>query len=173
MNESNALDATLDALGAQRVPPEFYHSEHDDEASSLFGSQHSDDDEISTSPSSAVRVLPPKATKTLRDFIADRAVDEIYDTLDNERNELDDVIEQTTDFPTVLRNTIDAIERTLPQDSPTDIYVDLERQEETISDMAKHLESLTQHYDQMASALQDSERGEAFDEVDLQGAFPL
>jgi autophagy-related protein 17 len=35
--------------------------------------------------------------------------------------------------------------------------------------MARHLDSLTAHYDQMAIALKDSEAGEIFSEEDLQG----
>ena len=36
-------------------------------------------------------------------------------------------------------------------------------------DMARQLESLAAHYDQMAAALKDSEAGEVFSEEDLQG----
>jgi autophagy-related protein 17 len=36
-------------------------------------------------------------------------------------------------------------------------------------DMARHLESLAAHYDQMATALKDSEAGEMYSEEDLQG----
>ena len=35
--------------------------------------------------------------------------------------------------------------------------------------MAKHLESLAAHYEQMAAALRDKEAGMAFSEEDLQG----
>ena len=38
-------------------------------------------------------------------------------------------------------------------------------------DMARHLESLASHYDQMATALKSSEVGESFSEEDLQGNF--
>ncbi len=174
MQESNSLDSTLDGLGSQRVPPEFYHTDSDDDDDSLFGPQLLDQT-TSQSPSATVtvRMPAPNAGKTLRDFIADRAIDEILDAIDNERNELDDVLEQTTDFPIVLRNTIDAIENALPQDTMPVVYADLERQEQTVSEMAKHLESLAQHFDQMSSALQDTERGEDFAEQDIQGALHL
>ncbi|KIY68904.1 hypothetical protein CYLTODRAFT_394741 [Cylindrobasidium torrendii FP15055 ss-10] len=170
MHESNELDKTLDSLGAHRVPPDFYHSEQEDEASSLFGAQDSDEDDgpsnLQNSPSSTVRI-PRTHVKTLRDFIADRAVDEILDSIDNERNELDDVLEQTTEFPSILRTSIDSIERMLPSESLPNVYQDLEKQEETAAEMARHLESLAQHYDQMTSAMEDSERGEVFEEEDL------
>jgi len=35
--------------------------------------------------------------------------------------------------------------------------------------MARHLESLAAHFDQMAAALKDNEAGETFSEEDLQG----
>lgn len=38
-------------------------------------------------------------------------------------------------------------------------------------DMARHLESLATHYDQMAAALKDSEAGETYSEEDLQGSI--
>jgi len=38
-------------------------------------------------------------------------------------------------------------------------------------DMARHLESLASHYEQMAAALKGSEIGESFSEEDLQGNF--
>ena len=42
--------------------------------------------------------------------------------------------------------------------------------QETVSEeMAKHLHSLTGHYEQMAQALHDSEAGETFSDVDIQG----
>ena len=37
--------------------------------------------------------------------------------------------------------------------------------------MARHLESLAAHYDQMAGALRDSEAGEVYTEEDMQGSF--
>lgn len=36
-------------------------------------------------------------------------------------------------------------------------------------EMAKHLTSLAEHYDQMADALRDSEAGEIFGDEDIQG----
>lgn len=129
----------------------------------MFGLQHSDDE---LDPASTVRI-PRAHVKTLRDFIADRAVDDILDSIDGERNELDDVLEETTDYPVVLRSSIDAIERALPIHNSADVFADLERQEHTAAEMAKHLESLAQHYDQMVAALEDSQHGEVFEQDDL------
>lgn len=42
-------------------------------------------------------------------------------------------------------------------------------QEATSITMARHLESLAQHYGQMQDALRDSEAGEVYAEEDMQG----
>ena len=72
-------------------------------------------------------------------------------------------------MPSLLKSTIDAIGNALPDDTTPVVYTDFERQEQTVSEMARHLESLAQHYDQMSRALQDTEQGEEFVEEDIQG----
>lgn len=65
-----------------------------------------------------------------------------------------------------------AIRDSLPSTPSTSMSVIqevLKAQEATSMEMAGHLESLATHYDQMASALRDSEAGEDFSEDDLQG----
>ena len=63
-----------------------------------------------------------------------------------------------------------AVKSALPQPSPLPpIDKILSSQMDVSIDMARHLESLTAHYDQMAAALKDSEAGESFSEDDLQG----
>lgn len=63
-----------------------------------------------------------------------------------------------------------AVKSSLPQPSPLPpIDKILSSQMDVSIDMARHLESLTAHYDQMAAALKDSEAGETFSEEDLQG----
>lgn len=58
----------------------------------------------------------------------------------------------------------------LPQPSPLpQIDKILSSQMDVSIEMARRLESLASHYDQMAAALKDSEAGESFDEQDLQG----
>ncbi|KAG7447325.1 uncharacterized protein BT62DRAFT_980343 [Guyanagaster necrorhizus] len=175
IKRSNALDNVLESLGSQRVPPELYQTSR---GSSIFGSQHSDEEEkppsSQRSPSATVRIhdklLADRTTwKTLRDFVDDRAIDEIMDTLENERLVLDDILGRTDEFPEVLRSTITSIRNSLPDEvPPAAIESHLNSQDETIHAMAKLLESLTGHYDQMASALRDSEAGEAFSDGDLQ-----
>jgi len=58
----------------------------------------------------------------------------------------------------------------LPQPGPLPpIDKILSSQMDVSIEMARHLESLAAHYDQMAAALKDSEAGESFSEEDLQG----
>jgi autophagy-related protein 17 len=125
------LEYILESLGGQVVPPDFHETSAD---SSLFGSQHSDDEEDGiiglpaqrrysnggvlspgSSPSSTLRrpgsILQDKGKgkgkinnteerkkmakadrakwKTLRDFVDDRAIEEILETVENDRNTLE------------------------------------------------------------------------------------
>ena len=58
----------------------------------------------------------------------------------------------------------------MPQQGPLPpIDKILSSQMDVSIDMARHLESLAAHYDQMAAALKDNEAGEVFGEEDLQG----
>jgi autophagy-related protein 17 len=62
------------------------------------------------------------------------------------------------------------VKNSLPRPSPLPpIEKILSSQTDVSIEMARHLESLTAHYDQMAAALKDSEAGEIFSEEDLQG----
>jgi len=63
-----------------------------------------------------------------------------------------------------------AVRGSLPEPSPLPpVDKVLSSQMDVSIDMARHLESLAAHYDQMAAALKGSEAGEAFSEEDLQG----
>lgn len=68
----------------------------------------------------------------------------------------------------IMMNT--AVKSSLPRLRPT-LPIDriLSSQMDASIEMARHLESLTAHYDQMAAALKDNEAGEVFSEEDLQG----
>ncbi|KAJ7274517.1 autophagy-related protein 17 [Mycena haematopus] len=178
---SNALDSILESLGSQLVPPDFHqHSA----ASSLFGSQHSDEEEdahatVPQSPrhslSSTVHVRKEKARsdrqtwKTLRDFVDDQAIEDVLEKMEAERTTLDDILSRTDDYPETLNNTTTSIRESLP-DAPPLPPMDklLTTQDEKITVMARHLESLAAHYDQMAGALNESEAGEIFSEDDLE-----
>lgn len=103
IKHSDALDGVLESLGSQLVPPEFHQMTSD---SSLFGSQHSEDEIETTkpvaatsplrSPSSTVRnVQKEKAYterstwKTLRDFVDDQAIEDVLEIVENDRTALD------------------------------------------------------------------------------------
>ncbi|KAF7316900.1 Rab guanyl-nucleotide exchange factor [Mycena chlorophos] len=180
---SDALDTILDALGSQVVPPDFH--EHSS-ASSLFGSQHSDAEDggqqlhnVLESPRqslSTVRKVKPRPQrqtwKTLRDFVDDQAIEEVLERIENGRNHVEArpvFSDKTDDYPETLKNTTNSIRETLPHiPSLPSIDTLLLAQDDTITMMARHLESLAAHYEQMADALHETEAGEAFGEEDLQ-----
>lgn len=82
-----------------------------------------------------------------------------------------DVIATTTEYSQTLIMMNTAVKSSLPQLSPLlPIEKILSSQMDVSIEMARHLDSLTAHYDQMAIALKDSEAGEIFGEEDVQGA---
>ncbi|KIK95290.1 hypothetical protein PAXRUDRAFT_827175 [Paxillus rubicundulus Ve08.2h10] len=179
---TTALDTILEGLGTQLVPPDFHQTSSD---SSLFGSQHSLDRptgviDPNQSPSATVRENPfeRKARKkdvdrtkwkTLRDFVDESAVEEVLDALESDRTRLDDVMSTTYDYPETLSTAVSCIRDALPTSSaPSPVELLLVAQEKTTTDMAKHLESLASHYEQMASALHDSEAGVSPTEEEMQ-----
>jgi autophagy-related protein 17 len=101
VKHSDALDDILDSLGSQLVPPDFHSASA---ASSLFGSQHSEDEEThANAPDSPRQSLsstvhnvrkektrPDRQTwKTLRDFVDDQAIEDVLEKMENERTTLD------------------------------------------------------------------------------------
>ena len=95
---TNALELTLESLGSQLVPNDF-HSTSDD--SSIFGSPKSETNEdpaastADRSPTATLRAQLSNVTtdksrwKTLRDFIDERAIEEVLETVEVERATLD------------------------------------------------------------------------------------
>ncbi|KAI3998337.1 hypothetical protein K525DRAFT_282498 [Schizophyllum commune Loenen D] len=172
---TTALDSILDSLESQLVPPDFHATS---ESSSLFGSQHSDDDERrhSQSPSDTVRDLrrPPRAAdrrrwKNLRDFVDDRAIDQVLEAMDEERAALDDTLSKTLDYPETLMRSVDNIKHELPDLGALPAMEEvLTTQDSTIHSMAGHLEDLARHYDQMANALHITEEGHAHTEEEIE-----
>ncbi|KAI0635683.1 autophagy protein Apg17-domain-containing protein [Trametes polyzona] len=192
---SDALDAVLESLGAQSVPSDFHTVSAD---SSPFGSQNPSEDEYEStpfglprsnsdprqSPTDTIRNRSPlarlqekksrrmdrKRWKTLRDFVDERAIEDLLDTIERDRQELDDILAQTSDYHESLAKTIDAIKEMVPAEvalpSFTDIFA---AQEETSTKMAEHLESLAHHYDNMSNAMHDFEAGEEFGDEDMEG----
>jgi len=175
---TNALDAILESLATQLVPTDF-HSTSDN--SSIFGSPKSDtlEDPIASSadrsPTATLRAQPTSESpdksrwKTLRDFIDERAIEEVLETIEVERTALDDVIVATAEYSQTLTMMNTAVKSSLPQPGPLPpIEKILSSQTDVSVEMARHLGSLTAHYDQMAIALKDSEAGETFSEEDFQ-----
>lgn len=211
-HRTEALDAILESLGSQLVPPDFHQTSSD---SSLFGSQHSDEHspepvDKDTGSLSQPQLLSPTLTvrdgqfgrrengkgdrrkwKTLSDFVDERAIEDVIDTIEHDRNVLDvcyffffvppleltyfkDVLNATDAYPENLTDTISTIQKSLPATSALPpINSILESQAQMSTHMASHLESLASHYDQMAETLKESEAGEAFSEEDIQGQLFL
>lgn len=205
---TDALDAILDSLGSQIVPPDFHSTSP---VSSLFGSQNVSEDEAQDpktyfkpeqSPTETLRDVLRNGIynmkrkqretdrtkwKTLRDFVDERSIEDLLENIESERNVLDvcftgftnatfahihvqDILAKTSDYPESLQSTICAIRASSPSEITIPPMDDIFSSQETIStDMASHLSSLTRHYDQMAHALHESEAGEVFSEVDIQG----
>ncbi|KAH9919879.1 autophagy protein Apg17-domain-containing protein [Amylocystis lapponica] len=186
---TDSLDAILDSLGSQAVPHDFHSASA---GSSPFGSQPDSDEEDgrplfgeqehvpSQSPTETLRARSAKpktngiskarsAWKTLRDFVDERAVEDVLDVVESDRNAVDDILARTADYPESLSTTISAIEARVPLEIPLPSFQDIFTSQETASvKMAGHLESLTAHFEQMAATLRDSEAGEEFDEEDIQ-----
>jgi autophagy-related protein 17 len=125
--------------------------------------------------------------KTLRDFVDESAIENVLDTLESDRTRLDvsyvcllrrtpdsicgkDIMASTYDYPETLSAAISSIRESLPSSSDVPLIEDiLNAQQQPSELMARHLSSLTSHYEQMADALKESEAGEIFGEEDLQG----
>ncbi|KAI1797380.1 autophagy protein Apg17-domain-containing protein [Ganoderma leucocontextum] len=196
---TDALDAVLESLGTQSVPPDFHTVSAD---SSPFGSQNNSDDERDvdhleddstpfgppprpgSSPSDTIRNRSPTVRKqekknrredrsrwkTLRDFVNERAIEDLLDTIEKDRLELDDILATTSDYPESLSKTIAAIKDMVPVEVSLPSFDTIfASQEATSGKMAEQLESLAHHYDNMSNALHDFEAGEEFGEEDIQG----
>ena len=113
---SDALDSVLESLGSQYVPPDFHTVSVD---SSPFGSQNGSEDENEDdgtpfglpkstsdprqSPTDTIRTRSPLAKldekkskrmdrrrwKTLSDFVDERAIEDLLDTIETDRQGLD------------------------------------------------------------------------------------
>ncbi|KZT07651.1 uncharacterized protein LAESUDRAFT_724631 [Laetiporus sulphureus 93-53] len=188
---ADSLDSILESLGSQVVPPDFHSTSSADV--SPFGSQHDSDEEHidnalfgeqgpGQSPTDTLRDIRQNARplpngktkdrtswKTLRDFVDERAVEDVLDTIESDRNALEDIFARTSDYPESLSKTIAAIENTLPARISLPSIEDICKVQEAVSTrMADLLESLAAHYDQMSAALREHEAGEEFGKDDLQ-----
>ncbi|KAG6909963.1 hypothetical protein DXG01_014232 [Tephrocybe rancida] len=109
--------------------------------------------------------------KTLRDFVDDQAIEDILESMENDRLGIDYIMSKTDEYPETLATAIESIRESLPalpDDPPMKFTEELLAEQDTIvTTMAAHLESLTSHYGQMSNALQESEAGEAFSDEDI------
>lgn len=84
-----------------------------------------------------------------------------------------DLLGRTGDYPETLNRAIESIRSSLPEPEPglplvTRMQDTLVKQDTVATSMAGLLESLASHYEQMDTALKDTEAGEIFSEEDLQ-----
>lgn len=211
----DALDSILESLGSQVVPPSFHVASSD---SSLFGSQPGTDDEADKpngepkpplddpfpgqSPTETLRnVLRnglPKHNrrssdrskwKTLRDFVDERAIEGVLDTIENDRIALDvrtslfqknggaqiivflqKIMARTSRYPEDLTRTITDIRANVATEliMPSIVAV-VTSQEDASANMATLLTNLAHHYDQIVDVLHESEAGTVFDPSEIEG----
>lgn len=176
---------------------------------SLFGLQASDDpivandlEEVVTNDNGlGCHPNARKKWKTLRDFVDERGLEDVFESIEEERNALDATLSATAAYPGVLLSMADQIrddliaslnlkdtnlvrpssrnmqspsQEKLPSIEPPpseDMTAILFRQEQVSTEMAAHLESLAAHYDQMAKALKDKDSGGSINEDDMDGTL--
>ncbi|KAJ3566149.1 hypothetical protein NP233_g7185 [Leucocoprinus birnbaumii] len=127
---------------------------------------------VLTNPMSGSNQADRKRWKNLRDFVDDQAIEDILDTIESNRIALDDLLGRTDDYPETLTRAIEAIRASLPEpylgaSLVSRIQETLVGQDHVATTMAGLLESLASHYEQMDTALKETEAGEVFSEEDL------
>ncbi|KAF8501266.1 autophagy-related protein 17 [Gautieria morchelliformis] len=174
----DALDVTLESLGSQVVPPSFHQSSLE---SSLFGIQasesndevimdHEQINDLEVTDENQESSQDRRKWKTLRDFVDERGLEDLFESIEGERSALDDILGATATHPATITSITNQI-RSLLSTSLSDVSALLVKQERTSGGMASHLESLAAHYDQMATALKEKEAGEDIGEEDMEGIF--
>lgn len=146
---------------------------------------------------SQIRKEDRKYWKTLRDFVDDQSIDETLELIESDRVALEvcwsisrfdpsvliqnscffqqNVLAKTDDYPEILTRTINSVQASLSTPEPDDpgslklVQDIIIAQEKLVRSMASVLENLASHYDNMATALKESENGEAFTEEELFG----
>lgn len=93
------------------------------------------------------------------------------------RIRLQDILNQTSDYPDSLTHTIATLRESVPPPPRVPTLVQMQdslaSQDRIIESLAEKLLSLKEHDDSMDEALKDSEAGEVFSEEDLQGIYCL
>ncbi|KAF8223109.1 hypothetical protein L208DRAFT_1370346 [Tricholoma matsutake] len=179
-HQSNSVESSL------------FGSQHSDEAAEIEGDARPKSNarslSVSHSPSStlrnglqmgkpsirererASRQADRSLWKTLRDFVDEQAIEDVLENIENDRLGLDNILSKTDEYPETLVKTVSSIRDTLPElPTPPAVFVEetLAAQDKASTSMAAHLESLASHYDQMATALRESEAGEEFSDEDI------
>ena len=200
------MDSTLELLGSQVVPPSFHQSSLE---SSLFGIQTPENNDEVLGHEQAQTLQATNGDqgpsqdrskwKTLRDFVDERGLEDVFESIEGERNALDETLAATATHPATIISIANQIRSLLStslsasqeflqtqryspntssptaerqvhaNQSPKDVSALLAQQERTSAGMASHLESLAAHYDQMATALKEKEAGEDIGEEDMEG----
>ncbi|KAF8751607.1 Autophagy protein Apg17 [Rhizoctonia solani] len=175
---TRSLDAILEQLGNQAVPPSLHKTVA---GSSIFGSPRSDtgrqlpdtpqteiNDKASLGASglnqeSDQTVQERSRWKTLRDFIDERSIEEALERIEDERLRLDDSLARSYDFPQALDEQISAVRNALPRLSAQPILHEVHRhmteQDRLVHAMAEDLEGIARHFGQVKDALQVEDDG--------------
>ncbi|CAE6475123.1 unnamed protein product [Rhizoctonia solani] len=183
---TRSLDAILEQLGNQAVPPSLHKTVT---GSSVFGSPRSDAGK--PLPDDPQPVINGKASlnashlnqenhqtvqersrwKTLRDFIDERSIEEALERIEEERLQLDDSLARSFDFPQTLAEQISAVRDSLPQLSTEPIlhvvHGHMTEQDRLVRAMAEDLEGVAQHFGQVKDAMQVEDDGGAINADDI------
>jgi len=166
----HALDQVLDACGSQVVPTSF-HAAPPTATDDPDGDVFRDPVEINGATSSTLKPTKQKRnipTKTLRDFIDERAIEESADEVDDDRNRIDDLLASTARAQLQLEAQVANLEH--PKHEGVLVLEPLlEQQEKDAGDMAGLLMSLTTHYSQVSTAIEDHAAGHDISLDDLEG----
>ncbi|CAE6335090.1 unnamed protein product [Rhizoctonia solani] len=183
---TRSLDAILDQLGNQAVPPSLHKTVS---GSSVFGSPRSDTGkQLPDTPQLGINgkaslgashlnqesdqtVQERSRWKTLRDFIDERSIEEALERIEEERLQLDDSLARSYDFPQALDEQISAVRDSLPQFSAEPILHEVHRhmteQDRLVHAMAEDLEGIARHFGQVKDALQVEDDGGVIDMDDI------
>ncbi|EJD06985.1 uncharacterized protein FOMMEDRAFT_165630, partial [Fomitiporia mediterranea MF3/22] len=180
---SGNLDAILESLEKQVVPPDFHLSSS---SSSLFGGRDLDDagdaDHGDGQDGGGNDGVLPNGDakmhnsggqdrskwKTLRDFVDVGNIVKATEEMDEDRDLLEDISSKTEGFSINLNESVQALQGALPTPGTIPSIREMFASQEVAStNMANHLEGLASHYDQMAAALKDKEAGLEINEDDL------
>jgi autophagy-related protein 17 len=95
----DALDATLESLGSQVVPPSFHQSSLESSLFGLHANEIDDDQEQANGHEATDDNEDPsrdrRKWKTLRDFVDERGLEDVFESIEGERTALDETLAAT------------------------------------------------------------------------------